>query len=308
MLPVIFNIGGFTLSSFGLFLILGFIFSMFAVWRLGRIYDLDEENLSTLTLLTFFGGLISSRIFAVLLNLNFYNSLEKILFVTKYPGLSLWGGLIGGFLVIFLLHKRYKLNFYQYLDFASTAFLLGLVLGEIGCYLGGCNVGVVSNGWLSFPVVGVIGNRLAISLIEAFIFIILFKKIWNRTVRFHTLGLVFTQFLIQFSILEFIFSYFKVGITTVDRIIYLSGILSGVVGYYIISKKSFVLDIKHLYLIITVPKKRDQFINSLRKAFYNKRVSLSVKFKKKKMNLQKFPKTSKLRRLLNVKPTPENFN
>src|SRR5438552_13186037 len=113
MFPTLFSIGKFGISSFGVFLAFGFILGVFLIWRLARAWDLDEEKILDLTLLTFFGGLIGARIYFVLSHLSFFglNPL-KILLFQKYPGFSFWGAFLGGWLSLFYFAKKFKWDFW----------------------------------------------------------------------------------------------------------------------------------------------------------------------------------------------------
>ncbi|TSC64167.1 MAG: phosphatidylglycerol:prolipoprotein diacylglycerol transferase [Microgenomates group bacterium Gr01-1014_93] len=133
MLPVLFSIGPIPVSSFGLFLSLGFIYGSFLVWRLARAWELNEEKVLDLIILTFFGGLLGARIFFVTLNFDFFKEdLFKILLITKYPGINFWGGFLGGWLTLFIFAKRLKFNFLQVADIAAIGFTGALILGDIG--------------------------------------------------------------------------------------------------------------------------------------------------------------------------------
>src|SRR3989338_4748416 len=93
MWPVLFNIGKIPVSSFGLFLALGFLLATFLVWRLARAWDLNEEKVLDLILLTFFGSLIGARLFFIALNFEYFAiDLSRIILLTNYPGMSFWEG------------------------------------------------------------------------------------------------------------------------------------------------------------------------------------------------------------------------
>ncbi len=308
MLPILFNWGGFSLSSFGFFLFLSLAIGMFTIWRLGKLYEVDDESLSNLTLISFLGGLIGARILSVILNLDFFNTWEKIILLNKYPGLSLWGGLIGGFITVFLIYRKYKLNPYQVLDFLSVGVLIGLVIGEFGCFIGGCNSGIVSNLIIAFPVIGLIGNRLAISLIEATIFLILFRIFWRKVIRFHIWGGISGVILLEISLVFSVSNFLKDQWLEIDQIIAGLGVILGAVSYYLITKKSLTADLRYLYRLIKSRKKQSNLLEQYKKSWNNLKVSWSVAIRRKTFPLQKIPRSSKLRRLLNVKPTPEHFS
>ena len=74
MFPVLFSIGKITVSSFGVFLTLGFLFGVFLVWRLTRAWELNEEKILDLTMLTFIGGLIGARIYFLMENWQLFSN------------------------------------------------------------------------------------------------------------------------------------------------------------------------------------------------------------------------------------------
>lgn len=209
MLPVLFSIGSISISSFGFFLSLGFLFGTFLVWRLARAWDFDEEKILDLTLLTFFGGLIFSRIYFVAEHLDFFllDPLKMLLF-TKYPGLSFWGAFLGGWLTLHYFTKRFKMDFWQLIDVAAVGFLGGLVLADLGCFLGGCGVGKLSN-FLGVNMVGFVGERFPVQILESLIFLILLIKIWPKAIHFHTPGKIASSVLIYIGISKFILDFFR---------------------------------------------------------------------------------------------------
>ena len=105
MFPTLLTIGSFSLSSFGVFLALAFLFGVFLIWRLSRAWDLDEEKILDLMLLTFLGGLVGARLFFGLINILAvkwgYNEVKifliwfDILAYLFFVGLAIWGIIAG---------------------------------------------------------------------------------------------------------------------------------------------------------------------------------------------------------------------
>ncbi len=83
MLPVLFSTGGLSISSFGFFLSLGFIYGVFLIWRLSRAWDINEEKVLDLVLLIFLGGFLGARLYFILEHSEFFlNDLTRVILIT----------------------------------------------------------------------------------------------------------------------------------------------------------------------------------------------------------------------------------
>ena len=304
MHPVLLSIGSLSISSFGFFLTLGFLLAAFVVWRLAKTYDLHEEKVLDLAILSFFGGILGGRIYFVVFNWPIFGSLEKALLLNRYPGLAFWGAVLGGALALWFFAKRLKLPFWQIGDFAAVGFLIGVSLGNIGCFLGGCNFGYSSNLPFAVSQVGVVGKRLPLSLMEAVIFALAAYRLFQGAVRFHFGGKILSSALILLGIVKFITQFWRDE--NAPQSFGLAGtlVISGIAVYYIRSKRSFLQDLKMAGGIITSGKRRQITLATARKSWYNFMIGWKVRLSKLYKFLSKAPR---LLRKLNVKPTPRDI-
>ncbi len=310
MYPVFFHLGPLTVSSFGFFLSLAVIFTVFISWRLAKVYDLNEEKVIDLAFCTFLGGILFARIFFVIFNWSFFgfDNLYKIFLINLYPGFSFWGGLIGGIFILWFFSKRLKLVFWQIADFAAVSFLLGLAISDIGCFLGGCLIGAPSNSFLALPVVGVIGKRLPISLFESLILFLTFFYLFKQVVKFHFAGKILAFSLIYLGLIKFVVQFFRASQTKENLISYflsLGLIVSGIIVFYLRSKRNILDDLRNLSQTPFSLKRRQVVVSSLKKTWYNKRVSWKIKLIKVQKFLSSLPRI--LKRRLNVKSTPKDI-
>lgn len=324
MKPIITSIGTVPISSFGLFLLLAVMAALFIVWRLAKVYDLDEEKIFDLTLLSFFGGLLGARLFFVFFNNQYFESFEKIILINRFPGLSFWGGLLGGAITLRVFTLRTRYNFWQIADFAAVGLLIGMVIGNIGCFLGGCGYGIPSNSSISAPVVGLLGKRLPISAIESLILLIIFFKMWGQVIRFHFPGKIISLTLLYIGIEKFITEYFRGDARVITNGFWASFghlfslilILSGIATFYTQSKRNLAEDLKDILLIFSSGKRRREILLILKKSCYNRWVDLKIRISKMVgvlgsiTNLPQIisSKVAKvLRKKLNVKSTPTDL-
>ncbi|MBD3366462.1 hypothetical protein GF360_03960 [candidate division WWE3 bacterium] len=119
------GIGNITVYTQGLFLIAGFLFSLYPVWREGRKDGFDEEKLFDKYLLSLVAGLLVSRAFYA------YNSrylpmplLKHTILIWK-PGVSFPGFLLGFIATATLLVRASKWSLYRILDIFALALAFG---------------------------------------------------------------------------------------------------------------------------------------------------------------------------------------
>ena len=301
MLPTLISLGPLVISSFGFFLGLAFLFATFLAWRLSRAWDLSEEKVLDLCLLTFFGSLIGARVNFVLANFPiFLSDPIKIFLLTKYPGLIFWGGLLGGGLTLLIFSKRVRrISFWQMADLAGIGLLGAMIFGQIGCLLGGCNVGI----HLGFGVnlVGFVGKRFPIQALEALLFTIALYRIWPVATHFHFSGKIACISLITLGAVEFVLSFLKEESWAFILPLLVFGF--GLVSFYRLSKRNFKMDLGNLLLItkglLTDRKIRAMIVKRLYKSWYSQKVAVRWSFYKMKKKL------NTIRRRARVKPTPE---
>lgn len=312
MLPVLVTIAGVPISSFGLMMAVAFLVSLVAIWRIARSYDFNEEKILDLSLLTFFGALIGARVYFVLLNTVIFDDWTKILLINRYPGLSFWGGLLGGMLTLWFFCQRLRISFWQMADFAAVATLIGLVFGSVGCFLGGCEYGIPSNWSLATPVVGLVGKRFPVAIFEAILLLIAFFWLWKSVIRFHFAGKIAALFLIVLGVIKFFLEFYRgdstqvLGWISMGHLFSLLSITLGTIVFYSQSKRSWKADLIYLARLPVNPTEQKVLLLTFKKGWYNQRVSWALKLSQSFRSLKKVP--SFLKRKLHVKSTPEHIS
>lgn len=302
MFPVLFSIGSISISSFGVFLALGFLFGVFLVWRLSRAWDLDEEKVLDLTLVTFLGGLVGARLYFGLENLpNFAPNIFRLILINKYPGFSFWGAFLGGFLTLFYFTKKFKLDFWHIADLASVGFLGGLILSNLGCFFGGCGIGIPSKLFFSVFMVGNLGKRFPVQALEALLLTIVLIKIWAKAKHFHLRGKIASLSLIFIGVIKLLMEPLK-QIHSLGYFFEGLILILGFVIFYKIQwgKRTPVSDLKSIFktlmLILQDGNFRKSIVDQILKSWYNQKTSIVWQMKG----------FGKILRKIHVKPTPKN--
>lgn len=312
MFPTLLTVGSLTVTSFGVSLTVGVLCAVFVIWRLALIYDLDKEKVMDVVLLSLFGGLIFSRIYYVLFNLQQFTQtssvsnttsfqFERMLLISKFPGLSFWGTFFGVVLTVAIFSRRLKLNFWQVADIGIIGAFLALGIGSIGCFLGSCQYGQESNLFFAVTQVGLVGKRFPLQLLEAFLYFLAFMILWQKALRFHFYGKIFVTGLMFLAGIKFILESMRGDRQEVFRnwglghIYALAIFISASYLFYRLGKRSVLGDLMFLKSAAIDPKKRQVVLFNLSKKWYNFWIDWKV-------SVQKTVK-SVLRRI-NVKFTP----
>ncbi len=291
-----------------------FLSAAFVAWRLAKTYDLNEERVLDLVILTFLGGILGARIFFVATHWSLFADIGKAVLLNRYPGLSFWGGIFGGIIALRVFASRTKLNLWQIADFAVVGLALGLVFGDLGCFFGGCGYGAVSDLPVATAVVGLVGKRFPVSALESILFLFLFFSLWKQAVRFHFGGKIASVGLVALGVVKFVTEYFRGDSQPLPFIRFLAWghlfsialTILGIALFYRLSKRDIRGDLTLLRMFVTSAKKREIILSKISKSWYNHRVGLRLHLGKVRTGLQSLPKA--VRRKLNVKPTPSKLS
>lgn len=291
MYPVLFSIGKFSVSSFGVFLALGVLLGIFLVWRLCRAWDMDEEKVLDLTLLTFLGGLFGARAYFVIEHLPFFaGSPLNFILINKAPGFSFWGGILGGWLTMFFLARRFKMDFWQLADVASVGLLGGLILSDLGCFFGGCNIGSPSKSFLAVSMAGSVGKRWPVQLLEASFLTVSLMRAWSQATHFHQRGKIVGLAFVYLGIIRLILEPLKEDHSAIIFEVIL--ILLGLTIFYRVTNINPLIQFgslgRFLVKFVSDPVARKRGMQLLSKSWYNRKVSIAWKLRNLKKLLRRF--------------------
>ena len=137
MYPVLFRIGGFEITSFGVMVALG---ALAGAWVFGR--ELDARRLghaSSLAVSGLIAGLAGAKLLWVVEHMGEEPTFELL---TSRGGLSWFGGLVGGvgLGLLVVAYRRWPLM--PLLAAAAPAVAVGQMLGRVGCFLVGDDYGL----------------------------------------------------------------------------------------------------------------------------------------------------------------------
>lgn len=250
--PYIIQIGEFQIRYYGLMYILAFAtVYLLTLYRLKKEdYDYPKTVIENYFVWAIIGLMIGARIGYVLFyNFSYYIShpLEVILpfsfrggfHFTGLAGMSYHGGLIGVLMATGIFCYKYKINFWQYVDFLIPSIPLGYTFGRIGNFINGELFGRPTNmPWgMYFPGDALHELRHPSQLYEAFFEgIFLFLVLWSIRKKRIFDGFFLSLYIIGYGLVRFVIEFirepdahigFFFGVITLGQILCLVMILAG---------------------------------------------------------------------------------
>jgi phosphatidylglycerol:prolipoprotein diacylglycerol transferase len=135
MIQELFRIGSFSISPFGVMLVLAFLGSYVQLLSgMRRLGIGDDEDASALVFAAGVGGIVGAKVYYSILNRDWHLLFDR-------SGLVWYGGfLLGAAAVLFTMSKR-RLFHWGMADVAAMSLALGYAIGRVGCFLVGDDYG-----------------------------------------------------------------------------------------------------------------------------------------------------------------------
>ena len=135
MIQELFHIGSFSISPFGVMLVLAFLGGFLQLrWGMRQLGIGDEEDASALIFAAGVGGIVGAKVYYAILNHDW-----RLLF--DRSGLVWYGGFILGAAAVVFTIRRRRLPLWPLADALAPALALGYAIGRIGCFLVGDDYG-----------------------------------------------------------------------------------------------------------------------------------------------------------------------
>jgi phosphatidylglycerol:prolipoprotein diacylglycerol transferase len=152
MYPVLFEIFGFPISTFGVMLAVAFLTGTWLTALRMREIGLDPEQATTMLIYAMVGGIGGAKLyFAVDVSLREGIPFTQLLFARE--GITFYGGLIGAIGLVILGTRIHKIPTGPFFNCVCLAGAIGQALGRVGCFLVGDDYGRPTDGpfGIAFP-------------------------------------------------------------------------------------------------------------------------------------------------------------
>lgn len=221
MNPILFDFGFIQLRYYGLMYAIGILFVIHLVKRdvIRLKINLTEDDIFTMAIVTFLGGILGARAYYVVFNWHYYfvappHWYEFI--AIWHGGLAIHGGLITGPIALLSYCKRKQLHFPTIADMISPGLILAQAIGRIGNLMNGdahgypttmpwglvFKYGPAAQEFPGKPLHPVMLYESALNLTAFFILFSIRKKGFRP-------GFVTASYIIAYSVIRFFVSFFR---------------------------------------------------------------------------------------------------
>lgn len=140
MHPVLFQIGGVTIYSYGVLVALGVLAGLWLARRQAAAAGLDAERVWNLGIYMVLAALVGAKLWQIAVRWEDYAADWRQLFslATLQAAGMFYGGLVAALVVAVLYVRRAGLDFLALADVYAAPLALGHAIGRLGCFAAGC--------------------------------------------------------------------------------------------------------------------------------------------------------------------------
>jgi phosphatidylglycerol---prolipoprotein diacylglyceryl transferase len=142
MYPTLFEIFGYPIHSYGMMIVIGFTLALLLARSRAPKFGVDAQKLTDGAFYVLIAGVLGARIVFILQDLPYFLANRDQLFSLQFQGLTSFGGILFAVPTLIFWCKRNGIPVLRMFDVAAPAFLVGQMVGRVGCLLHGCCHGV----------------------------------------------------------------------------------------------------------------------------------------------------------------------
>ncbi len=141
MHPILFEIGGFPVYTYGVLLAAAYLLGLqFALMR-ARARGLDGNRVMDLGIWIIISALIGAKLLLLIVDFDTFRQNPRELVTLMRSGGVFYGGLIAAVVVAIWYLRRHRMPVWSVTDAFAPGIALGHVIGRMGCFFAGCCFG-----------------------------------------------------------------------------------------------------------------------------------------------------------------------
>lgn len=212
MRPILFQIFGLPVHSYGLMLAIAFLVGIVGVGKAAKRLEISFDTIIDLGTWILVGAIVGSRLAYIITEFSYYFANPLEIFKINSGGLAFHGGLIGGFLAGYWFIRWKKIFPWKLADLVAPFIALGYAITRIGCFLNGCCYGkTTALPWGMKCAAGDLLSRHPTQIYSMLGSLILFGVLWRFRNHQRFSGFLFLLYVGLYSILRFVVEFFREG-------------------------------------------------------------------------------------------------
>jgi len=244
MYRTLFQIGPFTLYSYGLLVAVAFLLSTFLILRDSAKFGISRNCVFDCLIAVLIGGLIGGRLLFVLINWQQYSLYPLRAFMLREGGMAFHGALGMAVLAGIVVCRLKKISFWKMSDLVAPYIALGQAIGRIGCFLNGCCYGRVITGGVAVTYPGEAVMRMPVQVYSSLLLLLIFILLMILREKRPFDGAVLGGYIILYAIMRFFIEFYRgdnpavfFGLT-LSQLISTGMLACGVVAWMILRKSA----------------------------------------------------------------------
>ena len=147
--PKSFEVFGLTIAMYGVIIGLGFLLGLLLIARIAKKTGQSPDDYWDLAVYLIIFSIVGARLYYVLFAWDSYKNDPISILYIRNGGLAIYGGVLAGFLTIFIYTRIKKKSFLKFTDTIMPGLLLGQVLGRWGNFTNREVFGEYTDGFLA---------------------------------------------------------------------------------------------------------------------------------------------------------------
>ena len=144
MNPILFEFGPIEIRWYAFFILIAVIIGISLFMKEGKRFNISSDFLFNLAFWVIVFGILGARLYYVIFNWSEYSSDLLSIFKIWNGGLAIHGGIIAGFITMFVYCKKYNVSVFKISDMAVVPVILGQAIGRWGNFFNGEAHGAVT--------------------------------------------------------------------------------------------------------------------------------------------------------------------
>lgn len=137
MFPVLFSFHSLTIHSYGVFIAIGYLCTIWITSRLAERSGLPAKRFAAVCFYALLAGLVGSRLLFVFTQWSYFSEHPLEIMAIWQGGMVFYGGFVSGFIAALHYFYLVKLPMLPALDILGIVLPIGQAWGRLGCFAAG---------------------------------------------------------------------------------------------------------------------------------------------------------------------------